>query len=112
MSSNDKSSRQAEIGLGKPPNPTSERRFVSAPNSTPNFAITTVDAVLGSAAKKRKGLPLTPDNADQVFASSFDFEKLSKSFPFEIDKEMLYEILMSCVIDPNVCPLDRYIAGC
>ncbi|KAF8336695.1 hypothetical protein F5887DRAFT_986646, partial [Amanita rubescens] len=98
---------QASLGIGKAPlaNASTERRFVSAPNTNPDFGVTLFEASLSTATKKRKMTSeLTPDNADKVLTSSLDFSKfhIAVSEKAEMTEQEMFALLKSCVVDPHI----------
>ncbi|KAF8516914.1 hypothetical protein BU17DRAFT_92279 [Hysterangium stoloniferum] len=102
---------QPDFGLGQAPADSSrqyaERRYFSTPTSAKDeFGVTVLDAAVGTAAKKRKALELTPENVDKVLTSSFDLQRFHEALDMHGDLEMtpreLFSLMKSCVFEPNV----------
>jgi hypothetical protein len=78
-----------------------EHRFPSAPNEGPPSEATYVEALVGTAAKKRQRI-LT-DNADKVL-SPLDISKFRQavSQKAEMTDREMFTLLKSCIKDPDV----------
>lgn len=101
---------RSDLAIGKATGRNQNRRYVSAPNSTPYDFWVEEDhlatIVESGGNSKRKASMLTPDNAESMLSTSLDLEAFSKRLNEDVtllqDKAALFHLLTDCIIDKDV----------